>query len=178
MCSRFQKVDDDIFKVDILHEMMHIAGFRHEFAITDTLQHMAHMEIDNQEIVDIGNYDYCSIMQYPSYCSSSDKTRKALNKKLEIMSKDSRDKTFSAHDLAAIKIIYGDKYSHHGIWHKACGSKCSKSKCECGICGPLGSGANCGYSGIKGHYTCCLSENKNSNCETNHTGFWHAKCSV
>ena len=57
------------------------------------------------------------------------------------MSKDSWDKTFSAHDFAAIKIIYGDKYNHRGICHKECGSK---SECVCGICGPLGSGANCG----------------------------------
>ena len=48
--------------VDILHEMMHIAGFRHEFARTDSLIHLGGMEGDGSEIVDIGNFDYCSIM--------------------------------------------------------------------------------------------------------------------
>ena len=54
--------------VDILHEMMHIAGFRHEFARTDTLKHLGGMEkvadknSDHYYVVDIGNFDYCSIM--------------------------------------------------------------------------------------------------------------------
>ena len=51
--------------VDILHEMMHIAGFRHEFARTDTLKHLTGMEVASgyhKDVVDIGNFDYCSIM--------------------------------------------------------------------------------------------------------------------
>jgi len=111
LCSRFQKMwlVNDIFKVDILHEMMHIAGFCHEFARNDTSEHMSRRESSNQEIFDIGNFDDCSIMQYPSFCAGSDKTRKAFSKELALKSKDTKDKTFSAHDLAAIKIIYGEK---------------------------------------------------------------------
>ena len=48
--------------VDILHEMMHIAGFRHEFARTDTLRHLGGIEGYGDDVVDIGNFDYCSIM--------------------------------------------------------------------------------------------------------------------
>jgi len=55
--------------------------------------------------------------------------RPAKNIELELKSQDFESKTFSAHDLAAIKIIYGKKRKHHGQWHEACGSKCTETGC-------------------------------------------------
>jgi hypothetical protein len=104
--------------VDILHEMMHIAGFRHEFARTDEKNYLKVMEKDenirsiNYNNVDIGNLDYCSIMLYTTTCNSE--KLPAKNKEIELKSQDFKNKTFSDHDLAAIKIIYGKKKQHLG----------------------------------------------------------------
>jgi hypothetical protein len=180
-----------IYMVDVLHEMMHIAGFRHEFARDDTLRHKAVRE--GGDVQSIGHFDYNSIMQYPSWCAcgvdASDdlfdeaEARKllsdrALNMEFEQRSQDTPTKTFSDQDKAAIKIIYGGLKAHHGTWHPACRPECSDSLCSCGNCGKLGDGANCGYIGMEGHWTCCFSEEQHSLCQVSHMGFWHAPCNA
>ena len=65
--------------VDVLHEMGHIAGLRHEFARPDALKHMYRQE-SSTGVKALGQFDYRSIMQYPFKCGTDtqDKSWKIL----------------------------------------------------------------------------------------------------
>ena len=55
--------DEGLFMVDILHEMGHIAGLRHEFARGDAYKHVNDKrEEDSTDVIKIGKFDYDSIM--------------------------------------------------------------------------------------------------------------------
>ena len=54
------------------------------------------------------------------------------------------------------------KIEHSGFWHGEClDQKCKPGKCVCNNCG-----GGCVYknSGMKGHWSCCTSENFDSKC--------------
>lgn len=160
----------------VLHEMCHCIGLAHEHSRSDRDEHV-HIQCDTVDHnyakrgVRFGNYDYYSIMHYghgagPLQCKSEELRKRA-----------DKGTTFSAGDLAVIRKLYNGRTGHHGDWHDACrGAGCTDTSCECGACGPLHGGVNCGYSGRKGHWTCCMKEDFNSICDSTHTGFWHAPC--
>jgi len=159
----------------ILHEMMHCAGFEHEHSRLDRDFHCQVTSNDpnySRKAIGIGNYDYCSLMHYTEISGN------LSFKYQELKDKADKSTTFSAGDKALIKIFYSQPGIHHGDWHNACDMTiCTKTACACGSCGPLGKGgANCGFWGETGHWTCCMEETKNSKCKTTHSGFWHAKC--
>eukprot|EP00347_Sterkiella_histriomuscorum_P017822 403347849 len=148
----------------ILHEMMHCVGFRHEGQDIPSFI--------NWNAIPLGGIDQFSLMHlghqlqgnYPQFPEVQ-------------MRADSGD-IFSLGDLAAIKILYTQSKRHHGVWHKPCDPRkgCTKTYCNCDGCLTLPNGLNCGYTGeMQGHWTCCLNEEKNSECNT-HAGFWHAEC--
>ena len=166
--------------VDVLHEMGHIAGLRHEFARHDALQHISRVWEKPGNLKSLGAFDYRSIMQYPFKCVSEgalDDWSIITKQEYAQLCKDTEYKTFSAGDLSALKQLYtSGKTSHHGEWHYACSSKCTSLMCSCGNCGRLKNGENCGYEGMNGHWTCCMSTDKSGQCSSSHTGFWHAAC--
>lgn len=156
----------------VLHEMCHCIGLGHEHARVDRDSHIK-CDADGLEArsgVRFGNYDYYSIMHYGhgsgNVCAKSEELRERAD----------TGETFSAGDLAVIKKLYQGRFAHHGDWHRPCSSQCSETSCQCGACGSLHGGVNCGYQGMKGHWTCCMSEIQSSRCTTTHTGFWHARC--
>jgi len=173
-------------KVGIMHEMMHTLGFVHEQQRKDAKQHHSASNLrkyDSDFITSdyykcIGNYDYQSIMHYA--CCFFDGTY--IDKQTEEEMKKWVDKgeTFSKGDIAAIKLLYGLKDSHYGVWHPPCKSKhCTAYVCHCGSCGV--SKPWCGWHGKRntnGHWTCCMREYKNvTTCHSKgHTGFWHMEC--
>ena len=129
---------------------------------------------DNNFAIDgvkLFNYDYASLMHYGQITGSLE-----FEKNKELVKLADKSESFSAGDVACIKIIYSKKGTHHGEWHEQCKKGCSDYSCSCGACGKIRGLTNCGYQGKLGHYTCCMSEEKNSMCLTTHSGFWHAKC--
>jgi len=171
----------------VLHEMMHALGFRHEMARKDAPYHCKsnkHIS-DSRRTIQFGAYDYRSIMHYRNGIGF-----KANNMELRRLA--DRSPTFSQGDLAGLRRIYGQQLRskagsatndddekglvHFGEWHKKCSDQCTETSCGCGACGVLPGGINCGYTGMKGHWSCCLNEEKDSFCNTVHTGFWHMAC--
>jgi hypothetical protein len=162
----------------ILHEMLHCIGFHHE-----SLQELKkpYCLVENQELamsvaddtlsIAMGKDDFYSLMRYgPGVAKAKDYETPVFS-----------PHALSAGDRAKIRLVYGGKGTHHGDWHHPCESEaCTVDICECGSCGRLPGGirggVNCGYVGVKAHWTCCLSEDKGSTCKTTHAGFWHAKC--
>jgi len=163
--------------VCIMHEMCHCIGLCHEHSRKDRDQHVRYAcgtEMDHnfeKKGVRFGNYDYYSIMHYGHGAGG------LVCKTEELRERADAGITFSAGDLAVIKKLYNGRFGHHGDWHRACtGRECTVSSCACGACGPLHGGVNCGYAGSRGHWTCCMSEDPKSICDSTHTGFWHAPC--
>ena len=121
--------------------------------------------------IKFGNYDYYSIMHYGIDALGVHASNKELEERAD------KGKSFSAGDIAVIKKIYCGKKRHHGDWHRSCDPKrCTDTQCGCGACGSLHGGVNCGYEGMHGHWSCCMIESRSSDCDSVHTGFWHAKC--
>lgn len=157
----------------ILHEMCHCIGLAHEHERGDRDQHIKCdvVGLASTSGVRFGSYDYYSIMHYGHgagdvHCKSA-----------ELRERADRSNCFSAGDLALIRKLYNGRHGHHGDWHEACSASCTPTSCSCGACGPLHGGVNCGYSGMSGHWSCCMSASKTSICQAvTHTGFWHAEC--
>jgi len=170
---------EGLYMVDILHEMGHIAGLRHEFERSDQLKHLTERKGQPEDTKALGSYDYRSVMQY-EFCKNCDWAFPiSKNDEYEKLSKDTPTKTLSAGDLSALKHLYNPiKKGHHGEWHKPCKiGVCNAKFCSCGACGQLESGVNCGYWGMSGHWTCCMKEDyKDMECVSSHSGFWHAAC--
>eukprot|EP01084_Bolivina_argentea_P279920 478628_1 len=175
-----RKANDYWWKITIMHEMMHAIGFSHEFTRDDWSNHCKSNEQAeySDECIKFGQYDYKSIMQYENlaaFTATNDEYARTAD----------YGKTFSQGDLACLRRIYGKNNkgnsivngrAHFGEWHEACSPDCTLTSCKCGACGKLPGGLNCGYVGMNGHWTCCMNENKDSNCNLTHTGFWHMKC--
>eukprot|EP01084_Bolivina_argentea_P116063 206292_1 len=163
----------------VLHEMMHVLGFHHEQARKDADYHClsnTHKSYSHQAI-SIGQYDYQSVMHYGDGVGY-------IAKNAELSRLADSGTSFSQGDLAALRRIYGKQtlgltlgYKlHFGEWHEKCSSKCTLEICVCGACGQHKNGLNCGYTGMSGHWSCCMNEEKESFCNPTHTGFWHMKC--
>ena len=171
--------------MDVMHEMMHALGFCHEFQRSDWKTHCkSNKQGIRKGAVPFGHYDYKSIMQYANnvataFVAGNDEYARVTDKST----------TFSQGDLAMLRRIYGPrkltkngkvtdlkKLEHNGDWHKACSSQCTATTCRCGACGKLPGGVNCGYKGMKGHYSCCMNEEKESYCNSVHSDFWHMAC--
>eukprot|EP01084_Bolivina_argentea_P035378 65629_1 len=163
----------------VLHEMMHALGFHHEQARFDSGYHCLsniHREYSHKTIA-IGQYDYLSVMHYGDGVEFT-----AKNTELSRLA--DHGITFSQNDLAGLRRIYGKREAtvplscklHFGEWHVACSSECTPNSCACGACGEHANGLNCGYQGMKGHWSCCMNQQKESYCNPTHTGFWHMKC--
>jgi len=175
-------------KVNVMHEMMHVIGFFHEQQRVDSPSHHKAAETRGNDLdfvlvsdcVNVGHYDYQSIMHYPCYYFDGlyldDDVKQQMEQNVEKLD------TFSKMDLAAIKILYGIKDGHYGVWHRACTNKaCNDTLCYCGSCGQ--SQPWCGFHphkkrNTKGHWTCCFNEDeKSKKCHMNgHHGFWHMEC--
>lgn len=165
---------NELRHICVLHEMGHCIGLEHEHERKDNAEHLCntHKIKGTGNNISFGNYDYYSIMHYGAGALGIEV---ASNKELE----DRADKgsSFSAGDIAVIKKMYGGKKIHHGDWHVECDpSRCTDIECGCSGCGNLHGGCNCGYEGMNGHWTCCMNETKYSDCDSVHTGFWHARC--
>ncbi len=66
---------------------------------------------------------------------------------------------------------------HYGEWHHQCLPGCTPEDCFCGACTlTREEDCLCSYQGSKGHWTCCHNEMQNSNCDSDHIGFYHLKC--
>eukprot|EP01084_Bolivina_argentea_P257716 434251_1 len=159
----------------VMHEMMHVLGFHHEQIRCDAKYHCKSNKNQSNGTIAFGQYDYLSIMHYPNRSGFIAKNR-------ELSRLADSGTTFSQGDLAALRRIYGKRKQHSnklhfGEWHEECATSCIINECNCGNCGPLSNGLNCGYEGMNGHWTCCMNEDKNSFCNPTHTGFWHMKCS-
>jgi len=162
----------------ILHEMLHCAGFQHE-QLTEGKN--PHCLVENRELpmtiaqdtgcIPMGKIDFYSLIRYgPGFAKAKDFLAPTFNKH-----------TISAADRAIIRTFYGNQGTHHGDWHQPCCSDaCTDQICLCDSCGRLPGGVrggvNCGYVGLSGHWSCCMSEIKESKCKTTHGGYWHAKC--
>lgn len=159
----------------ILHEMMHTVGFGHEHCRNDRDFHCQVLpdKVNDHNYqkrgYDIGSYDYRSVMHYGDQAGI-----KASNKELANLADNGE--SLSQGDRDAIRLLYSPPGTHHGEWHMKCPSTCTEKSCGCGNCGLIRGGIHCGYAGTEGHWTCCMSEERNSECKIDHTGVWHAEC--
>ena len=162
--------------------MMHCLGFVHEHQRQDSNKHHNAAKINDQDFItcsyykSIGHYDYKSIMHYGNDMMKGHyKDKKTANEMKKYIGKST---TFSKGDVAAIKWLYGPNGSHYGEWHRPCipGEGCDNETCFCSACGQ--STPWCGFAkeNVNGHWTCCLSEDRESTeCNARkwgHTGFW------
>ena len=111
--------------------------------------------------ITLGSYDYCSLMHY---CELQNELLFGENEELRKCA--DKLETFSAGDKAAIRILYGRKGLHHGEWHPPISDKLCYYKCQKFL-----NQVHCGYWGSKGHWSCCMDENEDSECLTTHSGF-------
>ncbi len=107
--------------IGIIHEIAHAAGLRHEQCRSDRDQyvdiHWVNIEPealhnfvqDNDESIDIGGYDFNSIMHYSSRAFALDNTKPTITRKNGSESMGNFT-DFSNGDVAAINWLYPDKF--------------------------------------------------------------------
>jgi len=158
----------------VLHEMCHTVGLEHEHSRPDRDSHIkitcetTNINFCSKNLIAFGHYDYYSIMHYGHGSGWTSKKR-------ELCTVADTSHTFSAGDISVLRYLYGQgNRPHRAEWHNSCSSECSTTLCSCGACKPVGN-LNCGYMGSVGHWSCCMNEQKESDCST-HSGFWHLAC--